>query len=71
MTVILIFVVFVMALVPTTTSSVLLFKTLKKNTAEINEVHKIVNQQRTDMINYQKTLQSQGIDVPINPNPSN
>ena len=41
----------------------------RKNSKDIGEVHKIVNQQRTDAKNYQRALvralEAHGIDVPV------
>jgi hypothetical protein len=41
----------------------------RRNNRAIGEVHKIVNQQRTDMQNYQRALinalREHGIDIPI------
>jgi hypothetical protein len=42
---------------------------IRKNTKSVNDVHKIVNQQRTDMQRYQRALvralENHGIDVPV------
>lgn len=60
------------ALVTTVTASIISIMRMKTMKAELKEdvqaVHKIVNQQRTDMLAYQKTLIdvliSRGIHVP-------
>lgn len=60
------------ALMTLVTTYIVFIKT-KKNTTQIQEVHILVNQQKTDLESYQKTLihalRDQGMEVPENPNP--
>lgn len=60
------------ALMTLVTTYIIFLKT-KRNTVSIQEVHILVNQQKTDLESYQRTLihalKAQNIDVPENPNP--
>lgn len=63
----------ILSLLFATAAFLLLFREMRKSSAAIDEVQRLVEQQKADLRDYQhllmQTLRHHNIDIPMNPHP--